>query len=115
VALQPAPGRVPIWIGGRGGPALRRAARFDGWIADSADPARMTVDAGELARKVAVIRAHRGALEGFDVAVLGYSGPGATAPEPYAEAGATWWLESVHDLRGDRAAMRALVEAGPPA
>jgi hypothetical protein len=34
-------------------------------------------------------------------------------PAEYAEVGATWWLESVHDQRGSPEEMQALVKAGP--
>jgi hypothetical protein len=36
-------------------------------------------------------------------------------PAAYADAGATWWLENVHDMRGDLDEMLALVRQGPPA
>jgi hypothetical protein len=56
-------------------------------------------------------------LDGFtfgDVAVLGYSEPGQSElHRAYGEAGATWWIEQVHDRRGDLDAMLARVEAGP--
>ena len=35
-------------------------------------------------------------------------------PGGYAAAGATWWLENVHDVRGSVEEMLALVRQGPP-
>jgi hypothetical protein len=32
----------------------------------------------------------------------------------YSAAGETWWLENVHDIRGDAEDMLALVRHGPP-
>jgi probable F420-dependent oxidoreductase len=111
VKLAPTPvqERVPIWIGGNREPSLRRAARWDGWLADSADPTGMTLSPEDVRRRIAAI----GRRDGFDVAVLGdarHSDPAA-----YAAAGATWWLESVHDRRGPVDEMLHLVEAGPQA
>lgn len=110
VALAPLPLQqpLPIWIGGNSPRALRRAARFDGWIADTADPARMTISPEQLADKVAAI----GRGEGFDVAVHGYSD--VVDPRAYAEAGATWWLEDLHDMRASLDDVLSRVTAGPP-
>jgi alkanesulfonate monooxygenase SsuD/methylene tetrahydromethanopterin reductase-like flavin-dependent oxidoreductase (luciferase family) len=111
VVLQTDPKRkVPIWIGGRSPPALERAARFDGWFADSCDQERMTMSPDEV--RAAVDRIGR--EPPFDVAVEGYSGPGEhDLRDLYARAGATWWFEEVHDSRGDPDAILARVAAGP--
>jgi alkanesulfonate monooxygenase SsuD/methylene tetrahydromethanopterin reductase-like flavin-dependent oxidoreductase (luciferase family) len=110
VTLAPAPvqTRIPVWIGGNRPPSLRRAARWDGWLADSADPSGMTLSPEDVARSIEAIG--RGA--GFDVAVLGQSDRGDAAA--YERAGATWWLENVHDGRGTVDDVLDLVAAGPP-
>jgi probable F420-dependent oxidoreductase len=114
VTLAPVPlqQHLPIWIGGNRPPSLRRAARWDGWVADSADPTGMTLAPDDVARSIAAIQERREANGEFDVAVLGQRDLGE--PAAYAEAGATWWLENVHDMRGAPEEMLALVEAGPP-
>jgi alkanesulfonate monooxygenase SsuD/methylene tetrahydromethanopterin reductase-like flavin-dependent oxidoreductase (luciferase family) len=99
----------PIWIGGGSGAALRRAARWDGWIPNSLEPHRIAMSAEELAERIRTI----GRAEGFDVAFNGYSKPRESVRD-YAEAGATWWFENVHDLRGDVDTLVARIEAGPP-
>ena len=108
VSLATAPDEpVPIWIGGMSRRARERASRFDGWFADTASPSEMTTSPDELAAM----------LEGFefrDVAVMGYSEAGQQdVHEAYARAGATWWIEQVHDMRGDADAILARVAAGP--
>jgi hypothetical protein len=67
----------------------------------------MTLSPDDLARGVETI----GRGDNFDVAVIGYSD--RAAPADYEAAGATWWLESVHDMRGSYDDMLALVQAGP--
>jgi hypothetical protein len=100
----------PIWIGGNSGPALRRAARWDGWIANSVAIDGMTMSPDQLARSVTKIG--RGA--GFDVACNGYSSPcDAELCADYAGAGATWWFENLHERRFDVAGVLARVRAGP--
>jgi probable F420-dependent oxidoreductase len=106
LAPRPVQERLPIWIGGNSPPALRRAARFDGWVADTADPERMTLSPEEVAAAAERLPAH------LDVAVHGFADRGA-GPAAYAQAGATWWLEDVHDLRGAPEEMLALVSSGP--
>ena len=108
VKLEPAPARhVPIWIGGMSKRARTRAQRFDGWFADTVNVERMTKTPDELAAM----------LDGYtfgDVTATGYSDPGdRELHASYEAAGATWWVECVHDRRGDLDAMLARVEAGP--
>jgi probable F420-dependent oxidoreductase len=116
VTLRPRPlqERLPIWIGGNSPPALRRAARFDGWFADTSSPEEMTVAPDELEGMLATIRAARTAEEPFEVVVHGFSEAGQPGiPSSYEAAGATWWLEDVHDRRGSADAMLERITAGP--
>lgn len=125
VGVGPAPAqqpRPPIWVGGMHDAALRRAAHWDGWIglAVAADGSiSMPVVPAEIGTAVARVRSERVALgragEPFDVALLGYSEPDATGiVDEYAAAGVTWWLESLHLMRGSFEALLARIAAGPP-
>jgi alkanesulfonate monooxygenase SsuD/methylene tetrahydromethanopterin reductase-like flavin-dependent oxidoreductase (luciferase family) len=116
VTLAPTPvqERLPIWIGGNKLASRRRAARWDGWVPDSVYPPGAGASPQDVSRGLTLFR---GLREGcspsdFDVAVIGEAGRGD--PHAYEEAGATWWLESVHDQRGSVEDMLALVKAGPP-
>ena len=121
VTLAPLPlqrPRVPVWIGGEAKPALRRAARWDGWLA-SATPLDGTIEMSkspeQIAEMVEEIHRHRTSGTPFDVALDGYSEPDDhTLPRSYEEAGATWWLESIHDRRGTVDEMLERLDAGPP-
>jgi alkanesulfonate monooxygenase SsuD/methylene tetrahydromethanopterin reductase-like flavin-dependent oxidoreductase (luciferase family) len=112
LAPRPAQEQVPIWIGGNSTRALRRAPRFDGWAADTTNQVGMSKTPGDVERALVTVREARGHLDGFDVAVMGHADH--ADPGPYAAAGATWWLENVHDLRGSVEEMLALVRRGPP-
>jgi alkanesulfonate monooxygenase SsuD/methylene tetrahydromethanopterin reductase-like flavin-dependent oxidoreductase (luciferase family) len=115
IRLAPSPprGSIPIWIGGNSRAALRRAARWDGWAADTADTERMVMSPEQLAEKLVEIHGFRESDAHFDVAVFGYSESGDQLQGAYELAGATWWLEYFHDQRGPLDATRARIEAGP--
>jgi alkanesulfonate monooxygenase SsuD/methylene tetrahydromethanopterin reductase-like flavin-dependent oxidoreductase (luciferase family) len=138
VTLAPLPvqrPRIPIWVGGMSDAALRRAARWDGWMAAAiAEDGSMTITPDGLGASIARIRSLRdeaGAATGatdtdgaghavprpFGVTIDGQTEPGAAGLDlvaSFAAVGATWWLETLHGYRGDIASLMARVEAGPP-
>lgn len=118
VTLAPTPlqrPRVPVWIGGWSRPALRRAARWDGWLAGGDDQdGTMKMSPEKVAADLAYIRQHRESGEPFELALTGASDPGSQALfQAYADAGVTLWLEHLHDFRGTRAELMERITAGP--
>jgi alkanesulfonate monooxygenase SsuD/methylene tetrahydromethanopterin reductase-like flavin-dependent oxidoreductase (luciferase family) len=79
--------RIPVWVASRwpNRRPLQRAARWDGLFpVDVPDPAALS----ELAAEIRELRG-ADADQPFDLVV---TNPPGTAPEPWAEAGATWCL-----------------------
>ncbi|MDH5279158.1 MAG: LLM class flavin-dependent oxidoreductase [Actinomycetota bacterium] len=109
--------RIPIWVAGTwpAKPAFRRAARFDGMFPTFRDVGLgQTVAPAVLADSVDYARRHRdGSLPPLEVAVEGCS-PTSAPLDEYADAGLTWWVESVGWFRGSPSEMTRLVGAGPP-
>jgi alkanesulfonate monooxygenase SsuD/methylene tetrahydromethanopterin reductase-like flavin-dependent oxidoreductase (luciferase family) len=128
--------RPPVWVvgarvagaGRATQPSLARAARWDGLLPAVFDAATGQRPAGldELASIVSEVLGLRAAagLAGapYDVAIEADSSGEFTQldpprPEPWADAGATWWIESwwtVERGPGGLAEVRRRVEAGPP-
>jgi alkanesulfonate monooxygenase SsuD/methylene tetrahydromethanopterin reductase-like flavin-dependent oxidoreductase (luciferase family) len=105
------PRQIPIWIGGNSAAARRRARRYDGWLPDTADLAEMKVSPEQLA---AWLEEAPGGDSPRVISVTGYSQPAqADVFEAYEEAGATWWLETIHDRRGSFEELLERVDAGP--
>ena len=106
--------RIPIWvIGGSKQSQLRRAARWDGAVIGGKPE--------ELRARKATIEALRSSPSSLDIITEGETPPHdparATAiVRPYAEAGATWWLESMWEWEGitRNYDMRTRIRSGPP-
>jgi len=127
--------RPPVWVVGAQvvgrdrQPSLARAARWDGLLPQIISPTDRdkptTVES--LAEIVALTRAEREQAglpwEGYDVVLEADSYGEFVTTEPkdpaaWAEAGATWWIESWWSLeRGTAglAELRRRIESGPPA
>jgi alkanesulfonate monooxygenase SsuD/methylene tetrahydromethanopterin reductase-like flavin-dependent oxidoreductase (luciferase family) len=95
--------RIPIWVAGTWPKQrpFRRAARWDGVVPLGEDRgAGPRLTPAEVRALLAYVRGHRTGDGPFDVVIGGHT-EGAAGPadravvEPYAEAGATWWLEDV--------------------
>ena len=124
----------PVWVvgarvaGRARQPSLERAARWQGLLPQEIDGGRSgkPLDPARLASivdEVKTLRAAAGlAWDGYDVVVEGDSTgeweSGSTGdPRCWADAGATWWVESWWSLERSAAGMRELrrrIEAGPP-
>ena len=115
--------RIPVWIGGESPPALRRAARWDGWALGNAEqrgsrwvPVKTPEQIGDIVLKLHTMRRDLGIDEGasFDIAVSGVSENGdSRLREDFEGAGVTWWLEGMFGMRGSVEELLKRIKHGP--
>lgn len=115
--------RIPIWCVGMHGStkSMARAMRCDGLVPSSRDTAGNPQQAlpDQLRQMTEYVRQHR-AIQGYDIIVEGKtpSADRARAHDlivPYADAGATWWIEAMWDAIEHPDLVRERLRAGPPA
>jgi alkanesulfonate monooxygenase SsuD/methylene tetrahydromethanopterin reductase-like flavin-dependent oxidoreductase (luciferase family) len=121
VQLLPTPVQVPtipIWLAGTWPhrKPLRRAAGFDGLYLASQQATGEPLTPADLQEAVAYLRSQRQEASPFEVVFAGVTeATKATAVvQPYAQAGATWWLEGIWGERGTVQQMRERIRQGPP-
>ncbi len=115
--------RIPIWVVGAwpSERSMRRALRYDGLLAAKAGGAatKPGVTPDDIRAMREYVEENREAAGDYDIVWEGTT-PGddparaAETVRPYAEAGATWWIESMWTPPNEPDDLRRRVEAGPP-
>ena len=115
--------RIPIWVVGAwpSKKSVGRALRYDGILAAAvgggAEPPGVTPETIREIRAYAT--ENRAEVTPFDIVWEGQT-PGedperaASVVRPYAEAGATWWIESPWSPPNEPEDLRARIRQGPP-
>ncbi len=107
--------RIPIWVAARWPSELSmtRAVRWDGAVLQTEDVALVRGAAAHARAR----RAEAGRPEPFEVVVQGRTparpSAAAAVARPYAEAGATWWVEAEWE-HATPASVADRIAAGPP-
>ncbi|MDQ3862882.1 MAG: LLM class flavin-dependent oxidoreductase, partial [Actinomycetota bacterium] len=115
--------RIPIWVVGAwpSRKSMRRALRYDGvlvaTVGGSAESSGVTPETIRGIREY--VEENRGGDDAFDIVWEGQT-PGedprraASILRPYAEAGATWWIESPWTPPNEPDDLRRRIKQGPP-
>lgn len=113
--------RIPIWIVGAWGrpKSMERVLRYDGMVphAGLADGSMLSAADMPLVEMRAWLDGHAPSGRTIDLIVEGTTPGGdgagqAAILEPLADAGATWWIESLWEAEAE--AVRARIDQGPP-
>lgn len=124
VSLQTRPAqspRIPLWVVGgwpRHAP-FRRAARWDGVCVKSIyHDTYVRISPEDFRASVAYTQAHRTCEAPFEV-IIGGETPADRLQaigivQPFAQAGATWWIDEGYSYTSDPEAFRARILVGPP-
>ncbi len=112
--------RIPIWVVGTWPVerSVRRTLRWDGIVAQVRSAASAELSPEHIRGIVELAARERSADQGpFDVIVQGLTGADERDPaaivSPWAEAGATWWIEADWE-HASVDGLRRRIEAGPP-
>ncbi|HUS17614.1 MAG TPA: LLM class flavin-dependent oxidoreductase, partial [Chloroflexia bacterium] len=115
--------RIPVWVVAAWPRpiSMHRALRWDGLLPNKMMPdgtmGEVTPD--DVAAMRDYVTEHRTATTPFDIVMEGET-PGGDAEaarariEPFATAGATWWMESMWSAPADAELYRARIRQGPP-
>ena len=115
--------RIPIWVVGawRREQSMRRALRYDGVLLTKmqAEGSFTDITPADVQDVTAYVTQRRTEKTPFDIVIEGVSPIGvpeqATAVvAPFAQAGATWWIESMWGSPGGMDAVIARIKQGPP-
>ena len=113
--------RIPLWVVGMWPKkkSMRRVLKCDGLIPNKINPDGKPgeLTPGDIREMKAFVDANRSLSTPFDIIVEGKTvgldaAQTAAKLAPWAEAGATWWMETLYDV--PREVMLARLRQGPP-
>ncbi len=113
--------RIPVWVVGAWPRAksMQRAVRWDGIVPQKSDGLGGAMTPGDIAAMKAFIDGERGHGAPFAIVTEGET-PGddreraAGIVRPYADAGATWWMETRWSGNNGPDEIRTRLRQGPP-
>jgi alkanesulfonate monooxygenase SsuD/methylene tetrahydromethanopterin reductase-like flavin-dependent oxidoreductase (luciferase family) len=115
--------RIPIWVVGAWPreKSMQRVARYDGLLPNklNADGTQGEITPDDIRQMAAYVATHRTLTTSFDIVVEGRT-PGddpekaAAQVRPWAEAGATWWMEAMWEAPNTTDDLRTRIRQGPP-
>ena len=112
--------RIPIWVAGAWlrERSMQRVLRYDGLLPNKIDASGGPITPDDIRAMRAYIDEHRTQITPFDIVMEGET-PGESPEQtaeivrPFAEAGATWWIEARWGAESP-AEVRARIQQGPP-